>query len=293
MFLTIIGFTIKVTALFNTIDDYKNNILYRNLEILIGIQLIQSLGEFFAYTIPPEFWLADYFLRAYYLTSFITAVLGPIVVAEVIGFHIPKKLIEYSYRTVFIFIIFLFFSDLIIAGTSHTGINLTRIAGPFYWIFQLTIIGSIFATFYILIKSKSQNNGLNKLKVTNLAFSFSPYAMFIILIIFLMIFFKGVNATGILPIFMSVFLLSLAHSISSKKVYDLTYWVPFSRRRRLINRLVRPLITASEDGVDTNIKKEYDAIVAQHALQLFNGNQTKAAVWLKTSQSWVSRHEVT
>lgn len=291
MALTMIGFLAKISALFTALEMHEEIPSYRLLEGLLWIQIIQTFGEFFAYLIDPSFWLADHMIRLYYITTFSTMVLTPFIVSRIINLKIHKLIYFIGFIFLALTIYLTYFSDLIIAGVSHTGINLTRVGGPFYWIFQLTVFASIGFTFNILIRANKNQEGLTKLKSKNITITYSLYAGYIIGIVALMIFFKGINATGILPIFMGILMLCLAKSISNKKILDLTYWLPFSKRRRLINRLVKPFITVYDDGLDIDIKKEYDNIVAMHALQLFNGNQTKAAVWLKSSQSWVSRRE--
>ena len=288
--LTAVGFFIKSVALVESIKNYRRKSFLSKLDWLILILMLQSFGEFYFYILAPDFWLSDYLLRFYYATSFITAFLGPVVVAEINNSRQPSILDKISKPLVLSLILLVLCSDLIIAGTTHTGISLTRIAGPLYWLFQLIILTSITLTFYILVNACYTKDGLTKVKAESLTLSFVPYALFIVLIIALMAFFKGINAIGILPILMSLFMLALVKYSTGEKIHDLTYWVPFSKRRKLINQLARPFISVCEEGIEVDIKKEYDSIVAQHALQLFNGNQTKAANWLHTSQSWVSRN---
>ncbi len=292
MSLTVAGLIIKMLALFSALDLYENEITYKKLEFLIGIQLLQTICEFAGYMAAPNFWLADYLLRFYYITTFSTMLLIPLLIFEINAIHINKLVEKACFFSIIITGYLLLFSNLIIAGTGHTGINFTRIAGPLYGMYQLFAIGSIIFCFTILLKARTKQNGLNRVKANNLTVSFSLYAGYFFSIIILMVFFKGINATGVLPVLMSIFILCIAKSLSKKQIYDLSYWIPFSKRRRLINQLIKPLITVPEDGLDVDIKKEYDNIIVKHALQLFNGNQTKAAQWLKTSQSSISRRKL-
>jgi len=99
-----------------------------------------------------------------------------------------------------------------------------------------------------------------------------------------------INMLGILPISIGAFTLAVTHNICHKYIVDYTYWIPFSKKRRQMNKLVKPFISIQHDGLDPELKKEYNKLLTQHALELFDGNQTKAAEWLKVSQSWVSRN---
>lgn len=81
----------------------------------------------------------------------------------------------------------------------------------------------------------------------------------------------------------------LSKCVSTEKVYDLTCCLSFSKRRRLVNRLAKPFIAYYKKPIGVNIKGEYDDIVVKHALDLFNGNQTRAAAWLNMSQSRLPR----
>lgn len=282
MFLSMAGLLLKMRALFTVVDIFNKNALYSRVELLIFIQIFQTFLEFYSYLMNPQFWFSDYGIRIYYLTTFISIMLIPRIIYELARSSIPKKIDQIILIASIVVFILLFFSNMIVAGVGHTGITLTKVAGPLYWVFQLSVLASVILTLWILFKAKKRSTNLTYLKFNNLILTFLLYSGYFVFIIFIMLFLNSINAAGVLPIFTSIFLLCLARSLRTDKTIDLSYWIPFSKRRRLINRLVKPLITVCEDGASIQTETEYDDIVRQHALDLFKGDQAKAAHWLES-----------
>jgi hypothetical protein len=212
------------------------------------------------------------------------------MIAELTRFNMPKALLHFIIGLNVCVIYLLLASDLVISGATHTGIALTRVAGPYYWIFQISVISLILFCLYILFYIRRSADGFLKVRTNNLILSFALMAGFIIAIIISMQFIEGINAVGILPIFVALFVVGVIDNICNKHIVDYSYWIPFSKKRREINKLIKPFIEIQSDGLDPELKKEYNKLITQHALELFDGNQTKAAEWLKVSQSWVSRN---
>ncbi len=292
--LTSVGLIIKLLVCY-ILDPSNTSKAHKATVFLVFVQLAQSLIEYLSYFLPlayPNHLI--YPLTIYYLCLIFTLFLIPYIISLVVKFELPPILLMIYISSYVTTIVLFCFTDLIIEGAKYNGITFTRIPGDYYWIFQSLVIScftiSILLLIYFLIKNK--DNFIIKAKLTNIILCCSGLTVFSISIVLIMPYFEKINAVGFLPILMGVFLLGLAHCVSRENIWDFTYWIPFSKRRRFINQLIKPLITIPEDGLEIDVKKEYDNIVIKHALQLFNGNQTKAAQWLKTSQSSISRRKL-
>jgi hypothetical protein len=230
-------------------------------------------------------------LVSYYICAFLLASMLPFIAANLIRYKIHNYILKAVIALNISAIYMLIATDNIISGVNHTGIALTRIAGDYYWIFQLSVISYIIYTLYILISRQKSLDGFLKIRTNNILLSFLLPAAFVVFIIIAMQFFDRINAVGILPIFIALFAMGIVDNICNKKIVDYSYWLPFSKKRRELNKLIKPFIEIQSDGLDPELKKEYNKLIAQHALELFDGNQTKAAEWLQVSQSWVSRNQ--
>lgn len=287
---TFIGVIGKLWALTVVKKSWKRSVLYVLTAVFIGLFLAQSTFELMLYLFSEHSLSGKAALIGYYICAITIISLLPFIIAKLVRYKIHKILTK-SIIVLNVLVLFLLaFSNSIIAGVNHTGIALTRVAGEHYWLFQVTVLGSIIYSLFILLRSRKTTDGFLRVRTNNILLSFSLFATFIIFIIATMQFFDGINAVGILPIFITLFVMGIVDNICNKHIVDYSYWVPFSKKRREINRLIKPFIEIQSDGLDPELKKEYNKMMTQHALKLFNGNQTKAAEWLNVSQSWVSRN---
>ncbi len=288
--MTIIGVLTKVWAFSVLKKHWENKTLHHITFAFLCALLLQSFfemyGYYFSYTNDPLG--AHRGMIGYYICTFIFISLIPFISLQLT--RLPtRKAIIYSIIAFNSFVVLnLLFTDQIISGARQLGVNFTAIKGPLYWIFQTSVLASILFTFYIL--SRKNVNSFISIRSKNILISFFPFAVFVLFLIVAMQLGIKINAIGILPICISIFVAAITHNICHKHIVDYSYWVPFSKKRRRVNQLIKPFIEIQTDGLDPELKKKYNKLITQHALELFNGNQTKAAEWLKVSQSWVSRN---
>lgn len=280
----------KLWALTVVKKSWKRSVLYVLTAIFIGLFLAQSTFELMLYLFSEVSIAGKAALIGYYMCAITIISMLPFIIAKLARYKIHRFILRFAVALNAVILLLLALSNFVIAGVDHTGIALTRIAGEYYWLFQITVLSSIVYTLFILIKCRKTTDGFLKVRTNNILLSFSLFAAFIIFIIITMQFFDGINAVGILPIFITLFVMGIVDNICNKHIVDYSYWLPFSKKRREINKLIKPFIEIQSDGLDPELKKEYNKMITQHALELFDGNQTKAAEWLKVSQSWVSRN---
>ncbi|MGH1439990.1 MAG: hypothetical protein ACRBBR_07780 [Cellvibrionaceae bacterium] len=219
---------------------------------------------------------------------FVTTI--PYVALAVTRRTFPKILswIILPYSTIVIFL--LLFTDQVISGVVQLGFTYTAKKESLYFLFLLMIFVPTGYTYYVFQKKNDKANNFVYIKSRNIFIAFLPFGIIIIGALIAMQLGARINMLGILPVSIGVFTLAVAHNTCHKYIVDYTYWIPFSKKRQQMNKLVRPFISIQHDGLDPELKKEYNKLLTQHALELFDGNQTKAAEWLKVSQSWVSRN---
>ncbi|MGH1439989.1 MAG: hypothetical protein ACRBBR_07775, partial [Cellvibrionaceae bacterium] len=251
--LTTIGLIIKWAIWFTVINPGYPSKTHSAVVLLIFVQLVQSAIEYLGYFIPlVSTEILIYPLIAYYICVVATLFLIPYIIILTLKIK-TNNIVNFTYCSTFIAFILLFCAtDMIIIGAKYNGITFTRVAGEYYWFFQTLVLASFIYSIALLVyfKIKKPLDFSLRIKISNIFVCYIGVAIFCISIIFIMPHFERVNAVGILPILMGMFLFGLAHSVSRKNFIDFTCWLPFSKRRRMINRLIKPLITVCEDGVD-------------------------------------------
>ena len=290
MTLTFAGILAKLWVLTLVKRSWRRSTLFILVATFIIIFLGQSTFELLLYFLDEGSGAGKAALIGYYLCAFICISLLPLMIAKLTRLHIPKLVPPFLIGLNGYIFYLLIASDSIISGVNHTGIALTRIAGEHYWFFQVSAIFLVISCLYILLHVRNSTDGFLKVRTNNLILSFALLAVFIPFVIVAMQFIDNLNAVGILPLLVALFVIGVVDNICNKHITDYSYWVPFSKKRREVSKLIKPFIQIQSDGLDLELKKEYNKLITQHALRLFNGNQTKAAEWLNVSQSWVSRN---
>ena len=282
----------KVWAFFVVKKYWQNVPIYKLTLSLVCVLIVHSLLELYSY-IPAFRDHPNALYRGmigYYIcfVSFMTII--PFIALMITRRAVPKILgVSFIVYNI-ILILLLLFSDLVINGVVQLGFTYTSTKGSAYFLFLLTIFASTGYTTYILHKRNKDVSAFTYIRARNISISFFPFSLVIIGALIAIQLGVKINVLGILPITIAIFTAAIADNICNKYITDYTYWIPFSKKRRQLNRLVKPFISIQHDGLDAELKKEYNKLITQHALELFDGNQTKAAEWLKVSQSWVSRN---
>lgn len=290
--LTSLGMLIKLWAFSIIRKNWQKTFAHYLAISLTCVLLVQSLLEFYSY-LPYFKEHADGLIRGmrgYYVCFIFFVSIIPYIALSVTHRNIPSWLtwILLPYSAILTFL--MLFTDSIISGVTPLGFTYTATKGPLYALFLILIFVSTGYTTHIFRKKNPGANNFVYIKSRNIYLSFLPFSIIIIGALIAMQLGAKINVLGILPVSIGIFTAAIANNIGCKYIVDYTYWIPFSKKRKKINRLVKPFISIQHDGLDPELKKEYNKILTQHALELFDGNQTKAAEWLKVSQSWVSRN---
>ena len=188
-------------------------------------------------------------------------------------------------------------TDLIIKDASVLSYTMTRVAGPYYGIFQLASLCSMFLALAVaLVGYYRCATEINRVKSINFFIGFFPYVLFIVSVILLMALGIKVNAAGLSPVLMSIFLLVLSENVARARILDLRvyfFWTKKAQRIREISRALR-FVSQSPDHAKGLLEK-YNSSLIDTAEETFayldhgRGRQKHMAAWLGLSESKMSR----
>lgn len=188
-------------------------------------------------------------------------------------------------------------TDLIIADAILMQYTMTRVAGPYYGIFQLLSFGSMFLALGIaLVGYCYGKTEIKRVKSINFFAGYLPYVTFLFFVISLMAIGVKLNAAGLSPIIISIFLIILSENVRRNQVLDLRiyfFWTKKARRIREITHALR-FVSQSPDHAKGTLEK-YNSGLIETAEEIFSyldhgrGKQKHMAAWLGLSESKMSR----
>ncbi|MDG2176163.1 MAG: hypothetical protein P8M72_08560 [Gammaproteobacteria bacterium] len=185
-------------------------------------------------------------------------------------------------------------TDLVIAGYQMIGSSITRLAGPYYWLFQVyAMFGLLLAIGLNVYGAFGESSSGHKCKATLLCFL--PIVISGIAIILLMQAGANINASLILPLATTYLLLALIYIENKDKVFKILVRMPFTHERKgfkLLTAEIEHFLGEASNGDKVTLKKLTKAIerhVVALTVEMTNGNQARAASLLNTSTSSVCR----
>lgn len=161
------------------------------------------------------------------------------------AFHMAKALVFPEQRVLervamalhvlaLVLILLVAFSQLVIVGYERNGYSATRIPGPLFPIFQCYAVTALVWTIGALAYGSFRGSTPNQRnRAAWMLLGFLPVAGLAITILVLLQFgIKSVNATVMLPIAITFFLAVSAYVIHRHRVFDIRFFVPWTRYHR-------------------------------------------------------------
>lgn len=196
-------------------------------------------------------------------------------------------------------IVGMIFSRGIIAGVEPmSGYTLTRVPGPYYWVFQVYLLGGLLAGMALLYagrKLAASNIDRQKCLVVLIS-SFTPVLMACGVVALMA---TGLNINGVIFMSLSLSLMLglMVYAEEKTRLFRLLTFMPFTRERALHKELLQRItgcVAISDDpqSGSLNLKqmmKELEGSVVEHVLDYYGGNQKKAAGALGVSEATISR----
>ncbi|OMH30314.1 helix-turn-helix domain-containing protein [Motiliproteus sp. MSK22-1] len=271
----------------------------KNLGLFFIALLFLNLCELFGFILFFDDMLnALNILLLYYVSLFFVITSFINLSAFLSGCKFLYKPILY-YLVMGVFSALLFSSDLFVSGVESIGYSVTRIPGEYYWIIQLYIVcGLLLAMFMLIAGVFRQKNYFFSRRCLILIIGFLPTILSSFVIMILMNLGYKINATMLIAITVSFFLIFYNRMIvAGDKVaqFKLLRKVPFTEERRQFkasHALVIETLTQAHYQQPMQLKEKLQQLeeqIIELAVHTSDGNQTRAAEQLGISKSNLNR----
>ena len=248
---------------------------------LIVVFAAHNSIEFIIYLYIQTTVPADILLRLYYVATIYVVLymfLHALSVSKTGTQLVTSALIAVST----ILSILLLFTDVLIAGLYSIGYTITAVKGPLYWLFatyMLTFLSSSFmVTFYGYKRAETK---IDSVRCLHSILALAPLALVGILILSFNIANIEINATGLIPIATTLFLIIVLKTESKHKLSDLRRVLPLSAERKTTDKLMGLLDSYIQNSNQSNVYKELqDGIekeIIEYSLKKCGGNVTSTA----------------
>jgi len=173
------------------------------------------------------------------------------------------------------------FTDLVIAGQYSIGYTVTAIKGSLYWLFATYLLIVLLSNFAVI----SQGYRIAKSRIDAVRCVHSMIALAPVMLIFLLtIIFKivdiKINATGLIPIATTLFLVIVLKTESKHKLSDLRRVMPLSAERQTSDNFMDLLDNYIQSKNRCNVYKELQAGIEKeiimYSIKKCGGNISEA-----------------
>ncbi|NKB78176.1 MAG: hypothetical protein GKR96_14370 [Gammaproteobacteria bacterium] len=261
---------------------------------LLAVQMVASVLEvaslyYGASSTLPAF--SVLFLKVYYVTLFwLLAFLLQISMLIVYG-ELNKKVGLIAYVVATMMTAVMLFTDGIVIGAQSIGYTVTRIPGDYYW--AIPVYGVVLSSLAIgvcIYGYRVLENHFERLRCMYLLVAVCSLTAPILFAVVSMVMGYQTNAAIILPIGITLFLITLGYALSSETLYDIRMWIPFTQAFRL-DMARHSEFFLRYDGSEMLAKEKrarHEKRYLIRALAMSDGNQKKAAKRLGISESAIS-----
>ena len=230
-------------------------------------------------------------LRLYYISILLTLVFSLQISVAIISPSTETLIKVFNYAIAFVMGILALFTDHFIMGGESIGYTATRIPGHYYLITQVYALVMITATIGTGIYGyKRARVHYHRIQSMYVLLSVFFLALPLVIAIALMFFGVKINAAVILPIGVSLFLVSLTYGLNADGLYDIRVWIPGTVMFEL-HRSLHKEYMLNFDGTEMSAKERIEAHEKRyliHVLIQTDGNQKEAARMLDVSESTIS-----
>jgi len=155
-----------------------------------------------------------------------------------------------------VFSMLFLFTDYIISGQYSIGYSVTAVKGPYYALFALYVLLTLFANVAVLLyryrRAASQSESIRCLYSV---FALSPVIVISLLAIVLKIVDADINAAGLYPVATALFLAIVLKGESKHRLSDVRRLLPFSPERAISSNLMTLVDDYVNNGNQTDAYK--------------------------------------
>ncbi|MFT6097813.1 MAG: DNA-binding protein Fis [Arenicella sp.] len=172
------------------------------------------------------------------------------------------------------------FTDLIIGGQYSIGYSVTAIKGPYYWGFAAYILITLSSGFFAtLLGYKNATSQIDSIRCLHSMLALAPMTLVCAIAMIFKMTDVGVNATGLIPIATTLFLVIVLKTESKHKLSDLRRVMPLSPERQTSNNFMDLLDSYIQSGHRSNVYKELQAGIEReiimYSIKKCDGNISK------------------
>ena len=176
-----------------------------------------------------------------------------------------------------------------IADVKSIGYSVTRVAGPYYWVWQLSIIASLLCSLVILSYCWRHNsNSLSRRRAFVLLIGCAPMTLIIIAVIVFMQLGFDFNAAVLVSFFITFLLMVLVYTETNERLFRFLSIIPATREHRSA-RAINPLIFGQGPTQLKEASAVFERELIKNAVERCGGNKTHAADMLGISRNTLLR----
>lgn len=285
--------TISLLVKFLVLWFSLNTIALRKPSIFIGLVFVSALHNVIEIVILSQF-LAGFTsviaVKFYY-------VIASALVAYFAAFAIDICRIRANALYLGIVVIWgvlsllVLFTDSVVAGVTSIGYSVTAVRGGSYWTFQLFALAMLLGTVLFLIAGYSlADSALSKRRAKYALIALSPPMLVGFSVIVLMLAGVQINATMVLPLSVTLFIIIILLTEPRHNLEDLPRFLPFSAERKVLMIVQRVLSDYALGNLSyKDATTEFQRVLVQYKHEQLGGNVAKTAAEIDMPKSSLYR----
>ncbi|TVZ39364.1 regulatory Fis family protein [Alteromonadaceae bacterium 2753L.S.0a.02] len=166
-----------------------------------------------------------------------------------------------------------------ISGVKSIGYSITRVPGPYYWVIQVLLLSPILTLLIVLTARASNPLPAFASRTTRIQImAFGPLAIVGVLIIFLMAFNVKINGAVVISLTVCLTIWVLIYATNTYSSFRLLSLIPSTPENKAAHALF-DYLAEPRSGFNEAIQ-QLERMLLSEAMQMTNGNKTKAAEML-------------
>ncbi|MEX1032175.1 MAG: helix-turn-helix domain-containing protein [Cellvibrionaceae bacterium] len=260
--------------------------LWAYLGSLFGLNCLEMVSFLFSQT--PESSGAKYFLGTYYFFAITSNTLFLALSLQLVGwFNRISCFVVVTLTTVGLLLIVI--PNAAFIGVESIGYSVTRIAGPYYWVIQIIVVGSLISSFVLLaVAGKSSADWYRRRRATALLIGSAPTVVAILIIMVLMQMGFQINATVVVSLTINILLGVLIYTEYEYGLFKFLSFIPSTQEHIISQSAANAIYQIKSRGLNGAVSS-FERALVQNALTRCNGNKTTAAEFLGISRTTLRR----
>ncbi|TQV81311.1 hypothetical protein FKG94_09465 [Exilibacterium tricleocarpae] len=178
---------------------------------------------------------------------------------------------------------------LVIAGVESIGYSVTRVAGPYYWVWQITAVVSLLSSLVVLAHCWRRNQDpLRRRRAFVLLIGSGPMVLMVVAVIAAMQVGFNFNAAVLVSLLITFLLMVLVYTETTERLFRFLSIIPTTKEHRSAG-IISPLIFGHGPVHLKEASAVFEREVIKNAVERCGGNKTHAANMLGISRNTLLR----